>query len=88
MTESPTKKQLSDLDTKLSKLTSLFFSYHLATMKYLKDKGIADEKEFGLYLAEAKKDFKELDDDIDFLKMMRDFSGEEGAAGGYSTEKR
>ena len=78
MTESPTKKQLSDLDTKLSKLTAMFFSYHLATMKYLKDKGIADEKEFAAYLAEAKKEFKQLDDDIDFGQMMKGFKDREG----------
>ena len=42
-------------------------------MKYLKNKGIADPKEFGLYLAEAKKDFKRLDDDVDFALLMKDF---------------
>ena len=75
VTPDPIKKQLSDLDTKLSKLTALFFGDHLTTMKYLKDKGIADEKEFAGYLAEAKKEFKQLDDDVDFWKMMKDFKG-------------
>jgi hypothetical protein len=41
-------------------------------MKYLKDKGIADPEEFEKYLAEAKKEFKQLDDDVDFWKMMKD----------------
>jgi DNA repair exonuclease SbcCD ATPase subunit len=72
MTPDPIKQKLNDLDTKLSKLTALFFSYHLATMKYLKDKGIADPEEFEKYLAEAKKEFKQLDDDVDFWKMMKD----------------
>jgi hypothetical protein len=79
MTKDPIKKKLAELDKKLTKLTALFFSYHIATMKYLKDKGIADEKEFGTYLAEAKKEFKELDDDIDFWQIMKDFKGKEGA---------
>jgi len=73
MTESPAQEKLAELDTKLSKLTAQFFSYQLATMKYLKDKGIADEKEFEPYLAETKKEFKELDADLDFRKMMKDF---------------
>jgi hypothetical protein len=67
------QSKLNDLDTKLFKLTALFFSYHLATMKYLKDKGIADPKEFEKYLAEAKKEFKQLDDDVEFWKMMKEF---------------
>ena len=53
----------------------MFFSYHIATMKYLKDKGIADEKEFAGYLNEAKKEFKQLDDDSTFWQMMKDFKG-------------
>ena len=76
MTKDPINKKLSDLDTKLSKLTALFFSYHLAMMKCLKDKGIADEKEFAGYLAKAKKEFKELDGDVDFWKMMKEFEDE------------
>jgi len=73
MTQDLIKRKLNDLDTKFSKLTALFFSYHIATMKYLKDKGIADEKEFAAYLAEAKKEFKELDGDVDFWRMMKEF---------------
>jgi hypothetical protein len=72
------REKLNNLDAKLSKLTAMFFSYHLATMKYLKDKGIADEKEFGTYLTAAKREFKELEDDVDFWKMMKDFKGEDG----------
>jgi len=75
MTADPIKKQLADLDIKLSKLTAMFFSYHIATMKYLKDKGITDPEEFEGYLNEAKKEFKQLDDDVDFWKMMKDFKG-------------
>ena len=72
MTPDPIKK-LNDLDRRLSKLTALFFSYHTATMMYLKDKGVADLKEFEGYLNEAKKEFKLLDEDITFWKMMKDF---------------
>lgn len=46
MTPDPSKAKLKGIDAKLSKLTAMFFSYHIATMKYLKDKGIADPKEF------------------------------------------
>ena len=43
MTLAPIKAKLNDLDTKL---TVMFFSHKLATIKHFKDKGIADEKEF------------------------------------------
>ena len=72
------KDKLGELNDKVSALTALFFSYHIATMKYLKDKRIADPKEFEGYLAEAKKEFKLLDDDVEFLKIMRDLKGEKG----------
>ena len=65
------KQKLDELENKLSKLTAMFFSYHIATMKYLKDKGIADPKEFEEYLNEAKKEYKELDDKITFWEIMK-----------------
>ena len=67
-------KQIESLGvTRLTKLTALFFSYHVATMKYLKDKGVADPKEFEGYLAAAKKEVGQLNDDVDFWKIIKDF---------------
>jgi hypothetical protein len=78
MTADTIKRKLAEIDTKLSKLTALFFSYHFATMKYLKDKGLADPKEFEGYLKEAKKEYKKLSDDIDFAMLMKDFWKKKG----------
>lgn len=42
-------------------------------MKYLKDKGLANPKEFEQYLGEAKKEGKKLNNDSDFAMLMKHF---------------
>jgi len=71
-------KKLNDLDAKLSKLTAMFFSYHLAMMKLLGEKGIAGHKDFEKHLKEAKNEYKKLSDDIDFAMLMKDFWKKKG----------
>ncbi|MEI7752288.1 MAG: hypothetical protein WCJ71_09400 [Candidatus Omnitrophota bacterium] len=72
------KKKLNELDEKLSKLTVLFFSYHIATVKYLMDEGVVDSNEFKKYLGEAKKQFKQLDDEVEFWRITRDVKKRKG----------
>jgi hypothetical protein len=70
MTPDPIKKKLNDLDTKLSKLTLTFFAYQQAMLQVLAEAGLTNQKKFKKILDGHKKQFGQILDDAEFLKMM------------------
>ena len=73
MTPDPIKKQLSDLDTKLSKTTGVHWAYFMAILEILREEGVLKEGRFQELADKYKKLLKDVDDHAEFLKIMRQF---------------